>query len=364
MDNLMVLLIAGVLIIGAILTTTASPAVAERLKIGSFYFVYRQFLFLALAIAIIWFTSNLNEVLLKRVVLVGTVVCLIMMVLVLIFGQEVKGAKRWISIAGISLQPSEIIKPFYFVITGLVLSEKYNRKNFPGFTIAAVMHLVLCSLLILQPDFGMVITFTAVLAGQFFLAGLPIIWVVVGIIGGGLGIFLAYHTLPHVAKRVDSFLNPEANENYQVEKSLEAYVNGGIFGKGPGEGTVKSHLPDSHTDFIFAVAGEEFGAFFSMFIIVLFALLVIRGIFLIMREENLFKVYTCSAIMMLFALQTIFNVGVTLNLFPTKGMTLPFISYGGSSVISFAFAFGIFLNLTRYNRTLNVSREIIYHHKR
>lgn len=364
MDNLMVILIAAVLVVGAILTTTASPAVAERLKIGSFYFVYRQFIFLGIAIAIIWFTSNLNEALLKKVVLVSFVFCLVMMVMVLAFGQEVKGAKRWLNLLGISIQPSEIIKPFYFVITGLILSEKYNRKNFPGFTIAGGMHLMLCILLILQPDFGMVITFTAVLAGQFFLAGLPIIWVVVGVVAGAGGIFLAYNLLPHVAKRVDSFLNPEANENYQVEKSLEAYVNGGLFGKGPGEGTVKAHLPDSHTDFIFAVAGEEFGAFFSSLILVLFALLVIRGIMLVIREENLFKIYTCSALMMLFALQTIFNVGVTLNLFPTKGMTLPFISYGGSSIISFAFAFGIFLNLTRYNRTLNVSREIVYHHKR
>jgi cell division protein FtsW len=171
-------------------------------------------------------------------------------------------------------------------------------------------------------------------------------WIPIVVIGGGAGAFAAYTFLPHVARRIDSFINPEANENYQVEKSLEAYINGGIFGKGPGEGTVKAQLPDSHTDFIFAVAGEEFGAIFGALIILLFMATVIRGIYLLSKEQSLFKIFTGAGILALFALQTIFNIGVTLHLFPTKGMTLPFISYGGSSVLSFAVSFGIFLNLT------------------
>jgi cell division protein FtsW len=164
-----------------------------------------------------------------------------------------------------------------------------------------------------------------------------------------------------VAKRIDSFLNPENADNYQVEKSLEAYINGGMFGRGPGEGTVKSHLPDSHTDFIFAVAGEEFGAIFSCMIILVFLGLIIRGLYLMSKEDNLFRIYTGSGIIMLFALQTIFNIGVTLHIFPTKGMTLPFISYGGSSMLSFAIAFGIFLNLTkkRYEVIIPKNRSLI-----
>jgi cell division protein FtsW len=361
-DNIMVALILMLAVVGAILTTTASPAVAERLKIGSFYFVYRQLIFLTIALAIIWIVSGLSESSLKKFALIVFVVCLSLMVIVLLSGQEVKGARRWINLSGFSLQPSELLKPFYFLITGLIISEKFNRKNFPGFAIAVALHCVVLVLLVLQPDFGMIITYSVVLAGQFFLAGISMWWVFISGLLGIVGVFLAYTFLPHVTKRIDHFINPEASENYQVEKSLESYVSGGIFGRGPGEGITKAHLPDSHTDFIFAVAGEEFGAIFSSLIILLFSLIVIRGIRLIYAEQSLFKIYTAGAIIMLFALQTIFNVGVTLNVFPTKGMTLPFISYGGSSTFSFAFAFGILLNLTKKERKLFLPKEKVHHH--
>lgn len=356
-DSILVILLLAVIMIGAMLNITASPAVADRLHINPFHFVYRQFFFLLLAIAIIWFVSNLPELQLKQLSLIGCIICFVLLILVLFIGPEVKGAKRWLNILGVSLQPSEMIKPFYFTITAIIFSQPFAKQSFPMVRSLLGLHGVLLILLILQPDFGMVITFSAVLLGQWFLAGLPIAFLLLGALSAMLAFILAYNFLPHVTKRIDSFLHPELNENYQVEKSLQAYSNGGFLGKGPGEGTVKAHLPDSHTDFIFSVAGEEFGALFSSLIILLFAALVMRAVWLIIRQQDLFKIYTTSAIVMLFAMQTIFNIGVTLNLFPTKGMTLPFISYGGSSILSFAFAFGILLNLTRQERTIHLTRD-------
>ena len=353
LDSTSLALILGILMIGALLITTASPPVAEKLKLSSFYFVHRQFVFLSLALIIMITTAALSEKNLKRMVLIGFLACIILMCIVLFKGDEVKGARRWLSIAGISIQPSEILKPLYIFLIGLILSEKFSKEAFPAFTICIVLHIIVSGLLILQPDFGMLITYMTVLAGQFFLAGLSIWWIViVGLVGSAAGV-TAYFTLPHVAKRIDTFLNPDGNENYQVEKSIESYVNGGFFGKGPGEGTVKTHLPDSHTDFIFAVAGEEFGSVMTSVMMLVFLSFILRGLYLLYKEQNLFKIYVCGGVIILFALQTIFNIGVTLHIFPTKGMTLPFVSYGGSSVISFAICFGIFLNFTKKKPAIN-----------
>jgi len=353
LDSISLALILGIVMIGALLITTASPPVAEKLKLNSFYFVHRQFVFLVLALIIMITTAALSEKNLKRLVLLGFLVCIALMCIVLFKGDEVKGARRWLSIAGVSIQPSEILKTLYIFLIGLVLSEKFSKEAFPAFTICVIIHAIVCGLLILQPDFGMVITYTTVLAGQFFLAGLSIWWIVIVGLVGTIACVTAYFTLPHVAKRVDTFLNPDGNENYQVEKSIESYVNGGFFGKGPGEGTVKTHLPDSHTDFIFAVAGEEFGSIMTAVMMLVFLSLILRGLYLLYKEQNLFKIYVCAGIIILFALQTVFNIGVTLHIFPTKGMTLPFVSYGGSSVISFAICFGIFLNFTKKKPAIN-----------
>jgi cell division protein FtsW len=360
-DNISLFLLVAIMCFGAILITSASPAVAERVKLSSFYFVHRQLLFLGASLFIIIFFSLLSEKSLRQIALIGFVTCVLLLVGVLFFGDEVKGARRWINILGFNLQPSEFLKPFYIFITGLILSERYNRDDFPAFTSSLILHSVIVILLILQPDFGMVVTFTTVLAGQFFLAGIPL-WIIFVIgFAAVAGAFAAYILLPHVARRIDLFLNSEGTENYQVDKSLEAYINGGLFGRGPGEGTVKAHIPDSHADFIFAVAGEEFGSIFCTIILLLFLAFIVRAIFQITKLDNLFKIYATAGIIMLFTLQTTFNIGVTLHLFPTKGMTLPFISYGGSSALSFAIAFGMLLNLTKkyYNITNNVDKLLL-----
>ncbi len=356
-DNLSIALLLSIIIIGCILITTASPAVAERIKIPSFYFAHRQFMFLLIGSLLMVVISFLEFKALKKFVLLGFTLCIIMLVMVLFIGEEVKGSKRWISLLGITLQPSELIKPFYIFMSGLLLSEKYSRKDFPAFTICSIIHTTMVALLILQPDFGMVITFTTVLASQFFLAGISFWWISIVVVIGIIGAYSAYILLPHVAKRIDSFMNPEVTENYQVEKSLEAYINGSVFGQGPGEGTVKAHLPDSHTDFIFAVAGEEFGAIFSSLILIIYFILIARFIILLAKENNLHKIFAGGGIIVLFSLQTIFNVGVTLHIFPTKGMTLPFISYGGSSILCFSIAFGILLNITKQQHGIFSKKE-------
>ncbi|WP_165379489.1 FtsW/RodA/SpoVE family cell cycle protein [Rickettsiales endosymbiont of Peranema trichophorum] len=346
-DSFVLIAVLVIISIGAMLIITSSPPVAERLRLHSFYFVHRQLVFLVLAMVIIVSLSYCSDKTIKKLALSGYVLFLVLLVVVMCYGDETKGAKRWISIFGFSIQPSEFLKPFFAVISGLILSERYTRSSIPGFTTCSLLYLMIVSLLILQPDIGMTISFTVTMMSQFFIAGLPMTWILVVVllsIVGGVG---AYVLLPHVTKRIDSFLNPQEYSNYQVTKSLEAYINGGLFGQGPGEGVVKATLPDSHTDFIFAVASEEFGAVFAATVVLLFFFVVCRGFLRISKETDLFHIYSVTGLLSCFAFQALFNIGVTLHIFPTKGMTLPFISYGGSSVLSFAITIGFYLSLTR-----------------
>jgi cell division protein FtsW len=378
-DVVMLFLLFTLFIVGILLATTASPAVAERLGVHSFYFANRQFIFLFLSTVLVVGISMLSEKQIKLMSFAGFACFLVLMVLVLFLGDETKGAKRWMNIGSFSLQPSEFIKPFYVVVMAMILSSnitkaeaKAPRKSHeaakqgadmnvkPHHTlilIALGIHSIVAALLLLEPDFGMTISISAVFAGQLFLAGLPMLYVILLatlLVGGGTA---AYFTLPHVARRVDNFLSSDISENYQVERSLEAYSHGGLFGVGPGEGTVKAVLPDSHTDFIFAVAGEEFGGLLCSLIILLFALITLRGFIKAFQQSKIFNIYAISGLLMHFAIQSIFNIGVTLHLFPTKGMTLPFISCGGSSVLSFGIIFGMCLALSRKQYGSSVSNN-------
>jgi cell division protein FtsW len=193
----------------------------------------------------------------------------------------------------------------------------------------------------------MVVVVTAVWSGQLFIAGLPFLWIAILAVLSIVGLIGAYVTLPHVTHRIDSFLTPDRYANYQVQKSLEAFHSGGITGRGPGEGIVKQHLPDSHTDFIFAVAGEELGALVCLMIVMAYGFIVIRGMRRLYDETDLFTIYAVAGFLMQFGVQAMINMGVALNVLPTKGMTLPFISYGGSSMLGLAMTMGMMLALTR-----------------
>ena len=332
---------------GFILVTAGSPPVARRLNLAPFYFVHRHQIFLLLGLAVMFVVSLFPAIAIRRFAVVGLAGSLVLMVLLPFVGAEVKGAHRWISLAGLSLQPSEFMKPCFAVVMAWICAENQRRVNFPGYRVSVGLFAFVVLLLIVQPDFGMTLTVSAMWGIQLFLAGLPLFWVVALVmlaVGGGLA---AYTFLPHVARRIDSFLNPAAGDNYQVDRSLEAFRNGGLFGRGPGEGEVKQFLPDSHTDFIFAVAGEEFGVMFCLIILGLFAFIMLRGLSRVWQENDLFVVVAVAGLLSQFGIQAIVNMGVAVNLFPAKGMTLPFLSYGGSSVLSVALGMGMMLALTR-----------------
>ncbi len=346
-DRLNLFALLMLVVLGSILVTAGSPPVAKRLDLPAFYFVHRHQIFLFLGLVVMLFVSLLPSTLIRRIAVIGFSASIVMMVLLPFLGTEVKGAHRWLTVAGVSIQPSEFMKPFFAVVMAWVCAENQRRVDFPGYKLAIAIYLLVAFLLIMQPDFGMTMTVSAIWGVQLFLAGLPMLWVMIIGVLGIVGIFGAYFALPHVAKRINSFLDPSSGDNYQISRSLDAFKNGGIFGKGPGEGEVKQSLPDSHTDFIFAVAGEEFGVIVCLLIVGLFAFIVLRGLIRVWRENDLFMVLAVAGILTQFGIQAVINMGVAVNLLPAKGMTLPFLSYGGSSVIAMAIGMGIVLAFTR-----------------
>lgn len=333
--------------IGLLLTMAASPAVADRIGADSFHFVRRQFMFLMPALMVLITVSLLSPRQVRRLGTVGFAGAVMLLVAVLFIGPEVKGSTRWLSVAGISIQPSEFIKPTFAVIAAWMFAESRLNPGFPGRIVACALFALVALLLLLQPDVGQTLIITAIWGTQFFLAGLPMMLVVVlGVLAvfGGIG---AYFTFSHVQSRIDRFLDPSSGDSYQVTTALNAFQSGGVFGRGPGEGRVKLVLPDAHTDFILAVAGEEFGVVMCLAVLAVFAFIVLRGFSRLMREENLFVVLASAGLLVQFGLQAIINMASTLRLMPTKGMTLPFISYGGSSMLALALGMGMVLALTR-----------------
>lgn len=357
-DRYMLAAVAIITAIGMMLVMAASPAVAERIGLSSFHFVIRQTIFISIGVMIMLLFSLMSSEQVGRVSMVAFVGCIVFLILVKLMGTPVKGAQRWIYIGGFSLQPSEFVKPFLAVVTAWFLAKKNLDNTFPGFRAAIGVYLLVALLLLAQPDFGMTIAVTLVWATQMFLAGLSMSWVLAL---GGLGIagiVSAYLLLPHVADRIDTFFNPTTGNNYQVAKSLEAFINGGFWGRGPGEGVVKHVIPDSHTDFIFAVAGEELGIVLCLFIVCVFAFIIIRGFIHLFVETDLFVIYATCGLLVQFGIQAMVNMGVTLGLLPNTGMTLPFISYGGSSTLAISVSVGMILGLTRRQYNSNVMRHV------
>jgi len=342
--------IAALIVLGAfgtVLAMAASPAVAEHLGKDIFYFAKRQLFFLAPAMATMLALSLLGEQGIRRVSLAILAGSFALMVLVLVHGIEIKGATRWISIAGVTLQPSEFMKPVFIVLSAWMFTQWRLRGDLAAFIFAIATYAVAIVLLLAQPDVGMALLVSMVWGVQFFLAGLPMLLVVgIGVlfVAGGVG---AYFKFEHVHQRVDRFLDPQGQEAYQVSRSLEAFRNGGIYGVGPGEGQVKAVLPDAHADFVFAVVGEEFGLIPALLIVAVFAFVVMRGLGRVFKSSNLFAQLAVVGLLTQFGLQAIINMASTLNLMPTKGMTLPFISYGGSSMLALAIGMGMVLALTR-----------------
>jgi len=337
----------GVLMfMGAILVLAASPAVATRIGLDSFHMVRQHYVMLPAALALVIGVSMLSPKQVRRLGVVLFLVFLGLTSLTLIYGAEIKGATRWISVGPLSLQPSEFLKPTFAIFAAWMFSLKLGEHGVPGTLIAIAIYGVVVGILLQQPDLGMTAVITATWFAQFFVAGLPFIWV---ILLGGIaisGIFGAYYMFPHVHERVDQFLKG-TGDSYQIDRALEAFQNGGLYGRGPGEGSVKLVLPDAHSDFIFAVAGEEFGLLVCLIIVACFAFIVLRAMSRVVAEHNMFVLLAVTGLATGFGLQAVINMASSLHLMPTKGMTLPFISYGGSSVIAIALGVGMLLALTR-----------------
>ncbi|MCP4329393.1 MAG: putative lipid II flippase FtsW [Alphaproteobacteria bacterium] len=339
--------LAALVAFGALLVMAASPAIAERLDLPTFYFVKRQFLLVPFALAILIGVSLLSPRAIRRLAAIVFLVSLALLVSTLVVGAEIKGAQRWIAIGGFSMQPSEFVKPAFAVVAAWMFAEQNLSDTFPGNIIATAMCFLIVALLIMQPDLGMAVLISVIWFAEFFLAGMPIFWVVLFFAGGVFALIAAYHSFDHVANRIDTFLDPTAGDRYQLTLAHEAFLNGGLFGRGPGEGTVKQALPDAHSDFIFAVAGEELGLLACLIIVTLFAVVLLRGFGRMLQETNLFVLLATTGLLVQFGLQAIINMASTLQLIPTKGMTLPFISYGGSSYLALALGMGMVLALTR-----------------
>ena len=346
-DRLMIGAVLALMLIGIVLLLAASPPVAIRLGLDPFYFVHRQALFLLPAFAVLFATSSLSPRQVRRVALAVFLVSLALVAATLFIGPEIKGARRWLNLFGMSLQPSEFLKPAFVVLVAWAFSESGRRPEMPATLLAFALLALPVILLVQQPDFGQTVLLTLAWGALFFLSGLRWIWTVGLTSAAGIGLLAAYKLIPHVALRFQRFVNRGSGDSFQIDTSLESFMRGGWFGRGPGEGTVKRILPDSHTDFIFAVAAEEFGLILCLILLALFAFIVLRALAYALREEDAFTRLAVAGLALLFGFQSAIAMAVSLSLIPAKGMTLPFVSYGGSSLVSLAFGIGMLIALTR-----------------
>ena len=334
--------------LGIVLTMAASPAVAERLnQFDAFYFARRQAAYLPAALAIMLATSLLSPKGVLRAALIMLALAFVATIATLFVGDNHNGATRWLYIAGLSVQPSEFLKAAFAVTSAWLIARSRVRDDFVGYPLTTLLLGSIAGVLVLQPDIGTTILVCGAWCLQIFLAGCPLVLIaLIGMVfvAGGFG---AYAMFSHVRSRVDQFLDPAGNEGYQVKQALEAFHAGGLFGRGPGEGHVKAALPDAHADFIFAVAGEEFGLLICLLLVVLFGFIVLRGFIRAFKDSDLFVMLAGGGLVALFGMQALMNMGSAMHLIPPKGITLPFISYGGSATIAVAWSMGMVLALTR-----------------
>jgi len=344
------------IVFGIALVTTASAPVAEHLGLWHYHFLIRHLMFLVPSLALLFGMSFLEKRMVWRVGTVGFGLCVCAMIAVLGLGVEIKGAQRWLHIFGFSIQPSEFIKPLFLIVSAWLMSLQKTKGNIHGNILAAGLYGLVVGLLLLQPDLGMTVIVTLSWAAQIFLAGMPFRWMLGFLLIAVVGLALAYMSFGHVQSRIDRFLDPDSGDNFQVEKSIEAFQSGGVLGTGPGQGHVKLYLPDAHADFIFSVAGEELGLIFILVIMGIFAFILLRGFNRLMDDEDIFSVLSVGGLLTMFGLQALVHMGSSLNLLPAKGMTLPFISYGGSSLVAIGFAMGAVLALSRGRKKAGISK--------
>jgi len=354
-DKINLLLVVGLILFGFIMTVSSSTAIAKRIEVDKFYFIKKQFMFIIIGISIIIIISSLEYNQIKKFSYIGIVIAFILLISVFLFGSSAKGSKRWITLMGFTLQPSELAKTFFVMANALLLDKFSNLAMLKRYTLSFGLFFLLVALVAIQPDIGMSFSFTILWLLQIFLDGIWLFLIIILALFSLIGAIIAYITFPHVRERLTSFISSESGKNYQAERSIDGFVNGGLFGTGPGNGVVKSYIPDAHTDFIFAVIGEEYGIISCILLIFIFLYLITRIINKIRLENDRFIYLALSGLIFQFAIQLAINIAVSLKLLPTKGMTLPFISYGGSSMIAMSICFGLILAFTKktYHKNLD-----------
>ena len=348
--NLLQILILA--FIGSIMILAAGAAVAEKHNFEELYVFKHHILYLLFSIFCMIFTTFLSDKGIIRLSLMGLIICVLLLFLVMLFGPDKNGASRWLIIGNISMQPSEFIKPFFVIITAYLLSHKFKKFKFipyfiNGLHLSLLLLIIIIFFLLKQPDLGMSIIIILIWGGQLFLSGLLLRWFLLLFSLLASGVFLGYYRFPHVKVRIDCFINIACEKIEQIKNSFKAYESGGLLGNGPGDGIIKNRIPDAHTDFIFPVIAEEFGAIFCMIILMLSCSIVVRGLIRVYEKNDLFALLAVGGLLILFGLQVLLNVSVTLGLVPTTGITFPFISYGGSSLLSISISMGIVLALTK-----------------
>ena len=348
MDRWLLGTVFALITLGVLLSFGTSPAAAARLHYSdAFHFAVRQSLFGAMAVGLVIGVSMLSAKTIRRTAFFVYVAMIIIMAALPFIGHEAKGATRWIHFAGFTLQPSEFMKPALIVLVAWMFAEGQKGEGVPGVFIAFFLYLLAVGLLLIQPDVGQTVLITVAFGAAFWMAGVPLSWIMVlgGLAFGGL--CSTYFLFDHVHQRVDTFLSPDKADKHQISQASEAIWAGGLFGRGPGEGVMKRGVPDMHTDFAYSVLAEEYGLVFSLALIGLFAFLVVRGLYKSLRLSDPFEQVAAAGLFVLVGQQALINVAVNLNMIPTKGMTLPFISYGGSSMLAMGLTLGMALGLTR-----------------
>ena len=321
-DRSLLAALLTLMLAGVVLSLAASPPVASRLGLEPFYFVSRHVLYLIPALVVLIATSFLPPRHIRRLALLVFVLSLLLIAATLHYGAEVKGARRWIVLFGVNIQPSEFLKPSFVVLVAWLFGESARRPEMPANIIALALLALAVVGLVLQPDFGQTMLVALVWSALFFLAGMRLIWVV-GIGGAAVvGLMSAYMFVPYVARRIERFRDPSSGDSFNIDQALESFQRGGWFGRGPGEGTVKRILPESHTDFVFAVAAEEFGIILCLLLVALFTFIVLRGLRAAMRTEDASTRFAAAGLAVLFGLQAAVNMAVNLHLMPAKGCLL------------------------------------------
>ena len=332
------------MVMGILLVMAAGPAVADLIKLPSQHFTMRQITFIIPSLVLMLTVSMLEPRPIRALSLVSLAVVMGLMVLAIVAGSEIKGATRWISIMGFNLQPSEFAKPLFAVVSAWLLTLWREGEDFPGWIYSTGLLAAIVTILVLQPDIGMTVVVVMTWGFQMFLAGMPMLFVIGAVALAPLALFTAYKTLDHVKVRIDKFFE---GGSWQVDQARQSFAEGGIFGVGPGDGTIKLHLPDAHSDFIFAVAAEEYGAIACIALLCVYGFVVIRGFARAMSDEGLFCLIAGSSLVMQLSVQASIHMASSVDLIPTKGMTLPFVSYGGSSMLASSLTMGLLLAITR-----------------